>query len=55
MRSTRPHWTLEESHRLVWLAKEGWPVSIISLKVKRTEAEVLAKLLDLGLAPPIEP
>jgi hypothetical protein len=54
MKSHRPHWTLEESHRLVSLAKEGWPVAVISLKVKRSESDVLAKLLDLGLAPPVE-
>jgi hypothetical protein len=54
MKSTRARWSLEDAHTLVSLAKEGWPASVISLKLKRPESEVLAKLIDLGLAPPVE-
>jgi hypothetical protein len=54
MKAYRPQWSLEDTHRLVCLAKEGWPVSVISLKVKRSEADVWVKLLELRLAPPVE-
>ncbi|MGO4573226.1 hypothetical protein [Microvirga sp. 2TAF3] len=54
MNATGPNWSLEETHTLVSLAKEGMPVSVISLKLKRSLAEVLTKLNDLGLAPPVE-
>jgi hypothetical protein len=54
MKACRPQWSLEDTHRLVSLAKEGWPVAVISLKVKRSESDVLAKLLELRLAPPLE-
>jgi hypothetical protein len=47
-------WTLEDTCTLVSLAKEGMPVSVISLKLKRSLADVLVKLNDLGLAPPME-
>ncbi|MCB8822292.1 hypothetical protein [Microvirga rosea] len=48
------NWTLEDTHALVSLAKEGMPVSVISLKLKRSLADVLTKLNELGLAPPVE-
>jgi len=54
MNPTGPGWTLEATHALVSLAKEGMPVSVISLKLKRSVGDVLAKLNDLGLSPPIE-
>ena len=47
-------WTFEAVQALVALAKEGVPVSVISLKLKRSAAEVRAKLNDLGVIPPVE-
>jgi hypothetical protein len=47
-------WTLEAVQSLVALAKEGVPVSVISLKLKRPIDEVRAKLNDLGIIPPAE-
>lgn len=54
MNATHSSWSLEKTHALVSLAKEGMPVSVISLKLKRSMADVLAKLNDLGLAPPVD-
>lgn len=54
MNATERSWTLEDSCTLVSLAKEGMPVSVISMKLKRSLADVLAKLNELGLAPPVE-
>jgi hypothetical protein len=54
MTFTESQWTLEAVQKLVALAKEGVPPSIISLKLKRSVADVRAKLVDLGLAPPAE-
>jgi hypothetical protein len=48
------HWTLEAVQTLVALVKEGTPPSVISLKLKRSIADVRAKITDLGLTPPIE-
>jgi hypothetical protein len=47
-------WTFEAVQTLVALAKEGVPPSIISLKLKRSVADVRAKLGELGLSPPEE-
>ena len=47
-------WTLEAVQTLVALAKQGVPPSVISLKIKRSVADVRAKLVDLGLSPPAE-
>jgi hypothetical protein len=47
-------WSLEAVQTLVALAKEGVPPSIISLKLKRSIADVRAKLVELGLSPPAE-
>ena len=52
--NSEPHWTLESVQSLVALAKEGVPVSVISLKLKRSIVDVRAKLVDLGLSPPAE-
>jgi hypothetical protein len=54
MNSTESGWTLEAVQSLISLAKEGVPVSIISLKLKRPSADVRAKLNDLGVTPPAE-
>jgi len=48
------HWSLESVQALVTLARQGVPPSIISLKLKKSVAEVRAKLVDLGLSPPAE-
>jgi hypothetical protein len=47
-------WTLEAVQSLVALAKEGVPISVISLKLKRPAVDVRAKLHDLGIAVPVE-
>ncbi|MGO4706137.1 hypothetical protein AB4072_10255 [Microvirga sp. 2MCAF38] len=47
-------WTFEAVQSLVTLAKEGAPVSVISLKLKRSVVEVRAKLDELGIIPPAE-
>ena len=47
-------WTLEAVHRLRELAREGVPVTVISLKLKRSVVSVRAKLAALGLNAPEE-
>jgi hypothetical protein len=47
-------WTYEAVQALVSLAREGVPVSVISLKLKRSVTEVRAKLDDLGVTPTAE-
>jgi hypothetical protein len=54
MNTSESTWTLEAVQTLVALAKEGVPASVISLKLKRSIADVRAKLSDLGLNPPEE-
>lgn len=54
MSPTESSWTFEAVQALVALAKEGTPVSVISLKLKRSVTEVRAKLNDLGVTPPAE-
>jgi hypothetical protein len=54
MNSSESAWTFEAVQSLVALAREGVPVSIISLKLKRSSADVRAKLNDLGVTPPAE-
>ena len=54
MSQSEPNWTFEAVQTLVALAKEGVPASVISLKLKRSIADVRAKLNDLGLSPPEE-
>jgi hypothetical protein len=48
------HWTYEAVQALISLAREGAPVSVISLKLKRSVTEVRAKLNDLGVTPAAE-
>jgi len=45
-------WTVEAAHQLRELARERVPVSIMSLKLKRSIVSVPAKLLELGLTAP---
>jgi hypothetical protein len=54
MNSAGSAWTYEAVQSLIALAREGVPVSVISLKLKRPITEVRAKLDDLGVTPPAE-
>lgn len=54
MNSAENQWSYEAVQSLVSLAKEGVPVSVISLKLKRSIVEVRSKLNDLGITPPAE-
>ena len=47
-------WSYEAVQALLSLAKEGIPVSVISLKLKRSVMDVRAKLSDLGVTPVAE-
>jgi hypothetical protein len=51
MNSFAGHWNYESVQALLALAREGVPVSVISLKLKRSVTEVRAKLDDLGVTP----
>jgi len=46
---SRP-WTLEQVAQLRELAAERVPVRLIALKLKRSEADVHAKVAELGLS-----
>ena len=54
MNSAESHWNYETVQSLLALAREGIPVSVISLKLKRSVTEVRAKLNDLGVTPTAE-
>jgi hypothetical protein len=45
-------WTLEAVQQLTELAREGVPVPVISLKLRRSVASIHAKLSELGLTAP---
>jgi hypothetical protein len=45
-------WTLEGVQQLRELAREGVPVPVISLKLKRSVAAIHAKLTEVGLTAP---
>ena len=45
-------WTLEAVQQLTELAREGVPVPVISLKLKRSIASIHTKLTELGLTAP---
>lgn len=51
MNSAESEWTFEAVQTLIALAREGVPVPIMSLKLKRSVLDVRAKLNDLGLTP----
>ena len=51
MDSAQTPWTYEAVQTLKTLAKEGMPAAVISLKLKRSIADVRAKLSDLGITP----
>ncbi|WP_349368292.1 hypothetical protein [Salinarimonas sp.] len=50
---SRP-WSYEQVQELIALAREGVPASVISMKMKRSQSEVHAKLSELGLSVPPE-
>ena len=54
MNSAESRWSYEAVQSLLALAREGIPVSVISLKLKRSITEVRAKLNDLGITPAAE-
>ena len=54
MNSAGGHWNYEAVQALLAMAREGVPVSVISLKLKRSIMEVRAKLDDLGVTPTAE-
>ena len=54
MNSSGGSWSYESVQALLNLAREGIPVSVISLKLKRSITEVRAKLDDLGVTPAAE-
>jgi hypothetical protein len=54
MNSSGGSWSYEAVQALLTLAREGTPVSVISLKLKRSITEVRAKLDDLGVTPTAE-
>ena len=54
MNSSGDSWSYESVQALLTLAREGIPVSVISLKLKRSITEVRAKLDDLGVTPTAE-
>ena len=54
MTSSGGSWSYESVQALLTLAREGIPVSVISLKLKRSITEVRAKLDDLGVTPTAE-
>jgi Fe2+ transport system protein FeoA len=54
MNPAEEHWSYETVQALLALAREGVPVSVISLKLKRSVTEVRAKLSDLGVTPAAE-
>jgi hypothetical protein len=45
-------WTFEAVQQLIELAREGVPVPVISLKLKRSITAVQEKLAELGLKAP---
>ncbi len=45
-------WTFEAVQQLIALAREGVPVPVISLKLKRSITAVQTKLAELGLTAP---
>ena len=52
MNSSGSSWSYESVQTLLTLAREGIPVSVISLKLKRSITAVQEKLAELGLKAP---
>lgn len=49
--STETNWSLDAVQSLRNLAREGVPVNVISLHLKRPVEAVAAKLAELGITP----
>ncbi|AMB43597.1 hypothetical protein [Methylobacterium sp. AMS5] len=47
-------WSLDAVQSLRSMAREGVPVSVISLRLKRPVDAVCAKLAELGITPKLE-
>ena len=54
MATSETAWTFETVQALRTMALERFPVSVISLKLKRPVEVVSAKLAQLGITPSIE-
>jgi hypothetical protein len=54
MNSSGLDWSLEAVQALIAMAREGVPVSVISLKLKRSIVDIRDKLNSLGIAHPAE-
>ncbi|CAO4177016.1 hypothetical protein [Methylorubrum zatmanii] len=52
--SAETHWSLDAVQSLRSMAREGVPVSVISLRLKRPVDAVSAKLAELGITPKLE-
>lgn len=52
--SIETNWSLDAVQSLRSMARDGLPVSVISLRLKRPVEVVSAKLAELGITPKIE-
>lgn len=52
--SVDTNWSLDAVQSLRSMAREGVPVSVISLRLKRPVDAVSAKLAELGITPKVE-
>ena len=52
--SIETNWSLDAVQSLRSMARDGLPVSVISLRLKRPVEAVSAKLAELGITPKIE-
>ncbi len=52
--SVETNWSLDAVQSLRSMAREGVPVSVISLRLKRPVDAVCAKLAELGITPKAE-
>ncbi|SFK65626.1 hypothetical protein [Methylorubrum salsuginis] len=52
--SIETNWSLDAVQNLRSMAREGMPVSVISLRLKRPVEAVSAKLAQLGITPRVE-
>ncbi|MEH3117365.1 MAG: hypothetical protein PGN25_07090 [Methylorubrum populi] len=52
--ATDTNWSLDAVQSLRSMAREGVPVSVISLRLKRPVDAVSAKLAELGITPKLE-
>lgn len=50
--SNNRSWTYEQVQELIALARERVPASVISMRMKRSQSDVHAKLSELGLSVP---